>query len=222
MKVKKEGLVMNVKEVDFEQLVHRIKQNEVLSNRDIEIVNNILFQSMSEESSVGDIIFVPGNPACLEDRIVKAVSLLKKGNAEYIVLSGGVMIPNSIHTEAEAMYRYCIDMGIKKEKIVVENLSTTTIENVVFCAPLIANLNIENPRVIVVSSATHIRRVLMNFQKYCELYPEGITISASQSIHPSCNPKTWFEFSEARDVVATELALIDRYISKDGYSSFEI
>lgn len=213
---------MNISNVNIKAIVNKLTNSSQLSSYDVKLINRILFSNENKLSFHADVIIVLGNPTCLEDRIVKAVELMRKGFAEYIVLSGGVLIPQSSQTESISMYQYCLDFGLPKERIIVENESTTTRENIILSAHLISNLDLSNPRIVAISSATHIRRVMMNFDKFKFLFPANSTFDFIHSIHPSCSPYDWFLYSNAKQTVATELLIIEQYLSEYNYPSFEI
>lgn len=212
---------MNIKVIDIDSLVCRLNTDAIVSESDVDIANRILFGFDNISSPQGDVVFVPGNPTCVEDRIVKAVDLIQNGIASTIVLSGGVLIPNSELTEAEAMKKYCLSAGLDDSQMIIENKSTITHENIIYSAPLINSLSFDCTRIIAVTSATHMRRVLMNFDKYRSLYSNGTSIVAHQSIHLSCDPSNWYENLSTRKIVATEISIIKNYIYNDGYTDFD-
>ena len=212
---------MNVKNINLDELADNLLIGSPIPDDHIELINRILFKPNDKYLDC-DIVMVLGNPTCLEDRIVKAIEIMQKYSAKYILLSGGVFLPQSIQTEALGMYNFCINCGIPKEKIIIENESTTTRENIILSAPLVSALNFSNPHIVTVSSATHIRRVSMNFEKFKRLFPKNSTFSFCQSIHSSCDPSCWFLYDKAKKIVATELRLIKRYIYEYNYSSFDV
>ena len=217
---------MNIREIHLDNLLetmaYHIENRRVLDDQTIELVDRILFGYENRKAPKGDIIFVFGNPTCLDDRIVKAVELLKAEKASRILLSGGVLLPGSDLTEALAMKKYCLENGILDDRILLENKSTTTYENVLFSAPLINSLGKKDIRIIAVSSATHMRRVLMNFHKFGSLYPSDMTVVPCHSIHPTCSPKTWYQSESSMRIVLKELSILKEYLYVDLYPDFEI
>jgi len=191
------------------------------NQKNISLANRILFEIGADENAIGDIVFVCGNPTCVEDRIVVGVEMLERNKNSVAVLSGGVKI-NSGHTESEAMKEYCIRNGIDPSRIHMENNSTTTKENVLYSIPIISSLKLNSYRIIAISSAHHLRRVIMNFNHYIEFFPQGTTIVPCASIHPSCDPSTWHLSPESRKIVAIELGYIRDYVYQDGYDNFII
>lgn len=79
----------------------------------------------------------------LKSRVDKAIEFAKKqkeitGKDIIFVPSGG-QGDNEVMPEAEAMKNYLIEQGIKEENIIVENKSTSTLENMKFSKAIILN-----------------------------------------------------------------------------------
>ena len=79
-----------------------------------------------------------------------------------VVLSGGQVYEDS-GPEAEIARRILIDMGVPEQDILVENKSINTRENAVFTSRILKDKNLEHP--ILVTSAFHMNRSVLNFQK---------------------------------------------------------
>lgn len=120
------------------------------------------------------------------------------------------------------MYNKCVEQGITKKHLIIENRSTTTKENIQFCAPIIHELRISAPTILTVSSPTHLRRVKMNFERFFDLYPSGMNTVMIPGLSHGCNQYNWTENAHVRNEVATELGFIHEYITTLGYSTFEI
>lgn len=216
------GYIMNIKDIDLLKISEKVLRDD-LSQNDISVVNNILFCIKYDLPKKCDAIMVLGNPTCLEDRLPAALALWENYDSlPYFILSGGVIIDKLGMTESEAMKNACNNYGIEKNKILLENSSSTTAENIINCASLIKNYGHSFKNIIVVSSSTHIRRVMMNFQKYSHLYPENINIIPYSSISCSCKPKSWSFNDVSRKIVSTELRFIHEYIYYLNYPDFQI
>jgi uncharacterized SAM-binding protein YcdF (DUF218 family) len=106
----------------------------------------------------------------LRDRLNTTVrSIYKDGNSGYIVVSGG-------QDEAYAMERYLIDQGVPKEKIIKENKSSNTYENLKFSKIIIehhSGKQINDISVKIVTTDVHAFRskmiALKNGYKYVKL-----------------------------------------------------
>lgn len=90
------------------------------------------------------------------DRIWQAARLYRAGAAPKIIVSGGSFIERQggpATTEAEAMRRFLLDLGVPNEAIVSEGKALNTIEN-------IANVRdiVKGGRVAIITSAYHVPR----------------------------------------------------------------
>ena len=70
-----------------------------------------------------------------------------------IIVSGGIANKKAGISEAEAMERYLLSIGVKKEDIYKEDKSTTTHENALFSVPIAKKLGAT--RIIIVSTFEH-------------------------------------------------------------------
>lgn len=94
----------------------------------------------------------------LRNRLDIAVENLKEYPETKVVVSGG-QGKDELIPEAEAMKKYLVDKGIKAERIIIEDKSTNTIENIRFS---LEKINQEDPSdnrdLIVVTNKYHIFR----------------------------------------------------------------
>lgn len=94
----------------------------------------------------------------LRRRIIKAQEYLELHADTKAILSGG-QGPGENITEAEAMRRYLVNGGIGEERLLLENKSTSTMENIKFSYEIIHSIAEEaDPKVIVITSRFHILR----------------------------------------------------------------
>jgi uncharacterized SAM-binding protein YcdF (DUF218 family) len=92
------------------------------------------------------------------DRMRYAAQLFRQGLAPRIVVSGGDAQPDvaaGAETEADAMARFLIDLGVPKDAIVKESRSRNTGENMAFIRQMVG----DRP-VALVTSAFHMPRAL--------------------------------------------------------------
>ncbi|MCX6824634.1 MAG: YdcF family protein [candidate division SR1 bacterium] len=114
-----------------------------------------------------DIIMVLGSQ---DIRVAKrGVELYKQGLADKILFSGGIGRLTQADkkfqgtTEADRFAEIAIESGIPKEKIIIENKSTNTGENIIFSAALIKDLGITS--IIIVQKPYMERRTFATFSK---------------------------------------------------------
>lgn len=100
------------------------------------------------------------------DRINHAIQLYKMGIIRKILVTGGSgkMVDNQLK-EADNMARYLLMCDIKKEDILVENKARNTYENVLYSTQLLKELELADKKLLVFTSATHLRRALLCFEK---------------------------------------------------------
>ena len=95
----------------------------------------------------------------LQNRLDKAYDYLITYPETRVILSGG-QGPGEAITEAEAMRRYLQDKGIAKERMILEDASTDTMENLQNSFEMLDN-QLEDAKVTVVTSRFHILRSKM-------------------------------------------------------------
>lgn len=92
------------------------------------------------------------------DRVWYAAQLYHRGLARRIVVSGGSLVSGTVKlatTEAEAMRRFLIDLGVPSEAIVSEGRSLNTRQNIDNVRQMVGEA-----RVALVTSAFHMPRAL--------------------------------------------------------------
>ncbi len=98
------------------------------------------------------------------DRVWHAARLYRAGKAPLVVASGGTLPWNDQRfREATDMKRLLTSWGVPPDSILLESSSANTYENARFTANLASNRNIE--RVLLVTSALHMRRALATFRQ---------------------------------------------------------
>lgn len=93
----------------------------------------------------------------LASRIDQGIEILKKNPKALLIMSGGQGKGEDI-PEGEAMARYAINKGIDESKIIIEDKSTNTKENLLFSSKLMTK---ESPRVGLVTTSYHVFRALI-------------------------------------------------------------
>lgn len=91
----------------------------------------------------------------LKYRLDKAVEYLEENPATKVITSGGQGNGEDL-TEAEAMKRYLVSQGIDAKRILKEDKSTNTNENIMFSKKLIEN----QASVVIVTNGFHIYRAI--------------------------------------------------------------
>lgn len=127
-----------------------------------------------------DIIFVFGST---DLRVVKwAIELFKRGLAPMIIFTGGFgKLSKKMwdKTEAEKFAEVALKHGIPSEKILIENKSKNTGENINFAKQLLRRKDINHKRIILVTKPYMERRAYATFKK---LWPKPWIVVTSPNI----------------------------------------
>ena len=94
------------------------------------------------------------------DRLHHAAALYHAGKAPAILLSGGSVWGRSLETEAEASEKVLRSLGVPETRLRLEGDSRTTRENATYSRVLAA----ETDRILLVTSASHMRRAQRCFE----------------------------------------------------------
>jgi uncharacterized SAM-binding protein YcdF (DUF218 family) len=135
------------------------------------------YHQLNHEISNADAILV----LCSHDLRVadRGADLFLKGRAPLLIFSGGLGgITRTLWKEAEAdlFARLAIDRGVPQDRILVENKSTNTGENVLFTKGLLAERGLAIQRFIVVQKPYMERRSYATFRK---VWPEADVVVTS-------------------------------------------
>lgn len=104
-------------------------------------------------------------PPLLAQRLEKGKMMYEKfNNHPKIVVSGGQGVDEPI-TEAEAMAQYLRQVGIPQEDIIIEQQSTTTLENLRFSKVILDEKREKNYRCLVVTNSFHSLRAGIYMRK---------------------------------------------------------
>ena len=142
----------------------------------------ILCNSISFNTSKADKVFVLGYQ--LEDnrmsdtliyRIDKAYEYAKRNPKSVIVVSGGITGKNTV-SEASLMKIKLMSYGLEENRIITEENSKDTIENIKYCKNLVSN----GDDVVIISSHYHCARIKLIAK---EQGLEVKTIGANCPIH---------------------------------------
>lgn len=98
------------------------------------------------------------------ERLTDSILLHKAGKAEYVLFTGGsgLLFEQEIKESGFAK-KFLIDFGVPENKILLESESRNTFENAIYTKKILEEKKIE--RIILVTSAFHMKRSLAIFQK---------------------------------------------------------
>lgn len=117
----------------------------------------------------------------LQQRLDAAVIYLKENPDTIVIVSGG-QGSNEPISEAEGMAGYLENAGIDRERIVLEDQSTSTSENLEFSAKY---LDREGDRVVIATSNFHVYRAVKIAQKKGYARAEGLAAESHAAMLPN-------------------------------------
>jgi uncharacterized SAM-binding protein YcdF (DUF218 family) len=117
----------------------------------------------------------------LQKRLDAAVTYLTENPDTIVIVSGGQGI-NEPLTEAAGMAQYLEAAGIEPERILQEDASTDTSENLMFSSAL---LDKTQDRVVIVTNNFHLFRALKIAEKQGYLWVEGIAADSYPAMLPN-------------------------------------
>jgi uncharacterized SAM-binding protein YcdF (DUF218 family) len=138
------------------------------------------YHQLNHELAKADVILV----LCSHDTVVaeRGAELFLEGWAPLLVFSGGLgSITGRLwrEPEAEQFAKIAVGLGVPREKILTENRSTNTGENVLFTRQLLAGRQLDPETFIVVQKPYMERRSYATFKK---LWPEKEVLVTSPRI----------------------------------------
>jgi len=146
------------------------------------------------------------------DRTWHAARLWKAGKAP-------IVIPSNIDAEL-CDVRLLVDLGVSRESVVLERQAVNTEENAKFVAKIITARNVESPKILLVTSACHMKRSLYMFKKYA---PEIECIPAAtdyQALPWVDEPFKWRSLLPSIEAFTHNNSFIHEYIGYYGYKWF--
>lgn len=108
----------------------------------------------------------------LQHRLEGALDYLEQYPDSMVIVSGGMGEGEKI-TEAECMFRWLTDKGISDERILKEDRSTSTMENLQFSLDILRNKGISPDDVAILSSNYHLYRAKLMAKKL-GITPAGV------------------------------------------------
>ena len=134
-----------------------------------------------------------------DDRLFHAARLYKAAKAAKIIVSGGNV--TGATPEAERMTASLVALGVPESAIVLETYSRNTQENALYTQTILAEHGAE--RVLLVTSAFHMRRALMMFRA---IGVEAVPAATDYRVHrPTFGIMNWLP--DAKALVKTSMVV---------------
>lgn len=183
--------------VEADNMINRIKQ----------ITKYIFIDSGVVKS---DIALIFGTK--YDEPVYEAVKLYEDGKIRYILFSGGIN-KHTDENEAQRMLRLAIFLGIPKEKIIIEDKSANTLENVLFSKSIIdKKFGLDNIKsMTAITKHYHSRRVLMTLKKHL---PNNIKLHIYPYEQYGFTKDNWYKHKAGKERVLSEYEKISKYLAK--------
>jgi uncharacterized SAM-binding protein YcdF (DUF218 family) len=117
----------------------------------------------------------------LQKRLEAAIEYLNDNQGTKVIVSGG-QGENEPISEAAGMKQYLLEAGISEERIIVEDKSSNTNENLLYSSEFIDK---ENDRVVLVTNDFHMFRAYGIAKKQGYSHPEGLTAASYPAMLPN-------------------------------------
>lgn len=131
-----------------------------------------------------------GPSILLQDRLDKALDYLEEHPDTTVVVSGG-QGPDEHVTEARAMADYLMEHGVEEARILLEEESHNTVQNLRYTVKLLEKNGYDTDQdIVVVSNGFHLTRVRMLFERVWG-GDENLSTLAAPSSHVSSRIKMY-------------------------------
>lgn len=174
-------------------------------------VNNLLF--MNNRIDTCDVGILFGGVSMIPNRADAAIKLYNKRIIKKILVSGNKSYLNPFrHTkEANDLYDYLINKGVRKEDIIIEDKSKDTYSNVKYSIKLLSKLyDINNINIMIITSDFHIKRCLILLSRYIKedyIFYYGVLDNITDK-------DNWFNNKYGRKIIKREMVLLSHLKKK--------
>ena len=173
------------------------------------LVDKLLYDSLEYSGERADLIIVLGSSKASRYRVPEAAKLYFAGRAEYLLFSGGKaqQTQYGFMQEYLSMLRAAKELGIPQDKIFCETKAFTTVENLDFSREIIRARLPECRRIILVTTAYHMRRAMLLAQRRLSEY-EFVPCPANDM---SAKRDNWFANAKGLEIVTDEVKRLQWY-----------
>ncbi len=173
------------------------------------LVDKLLYDGLEYSGESADLIIALGSSKASLYRVPAAARLYFGGKAKYLLLSGGKaqQTPHGFMPEYLSMLRTAQELGIPQDRILCETGAHTTVENLDYSKEIIRRRLPDCKRIILVTTAYHMRRALLLAKKRLDMY-EFIPCPADDV---SSTRENWFANAKGLEIVANEIRRLKWY-----------
>ncbi len=189
---------------EIEMTIDRFKEHPEEVEENLPLINSMLFDREFDLDVPMDMILVLGSSNC-GYKVEAAYEIATKNPAAHIIVSGG-NIHKSGDTEAEFMYKQLVEMGIDKSRVLIEDRSKYTTQNLelsqVTLHKLRLNDNTIGNKVGIVTAGFHLPRVKKIIEREAGLLDYEIYYFAC--FGENTRPDNWYQSAIGRNAVLGE------------------
>ena len=181
----------------------------VISPLEVERITQ--YMDVTALSGEADLLFLFGT--MLPKPAYMAVEAFARRRIKYVVLTGGINRLTGMN-EAEAHLQILLNGGVPRERIIVENESTNTRENVLFSLPhLMKCLDLDSIQsIMVLTKWHHCRRAMMTLRRYL---PAGTRYFSLPYEQGGATRSDWWANEEGCARVMENWQSIQEYLKRD-------
>lgn len=130
-----------------------------------EIIRSVLFSEVKTNYDYADVMIIFGChiKQLLDERLLKALNVLKSKRVSTIILSGGVGEKGDFD-ESVYMSSFLKENGVTNN-IIVENKSKNSLENVINCIQILKEKDLIDKKILLVSNQFHIKKLSGMFKQ---------------------------------------------------------
>jgi len=182
-----------------------------MDSKEVDVWANMVwdYHHLHQTLRPADCIFVLGS---IDTRVARyAVKLFLEGYAPFIIFSGGVgKISKDVFkkSEAEMFADIALEAGVPAEKIIIENQSTNTGDNVRFTKKILIERGFDFKTFILVQKPYMERRTYAVFKK---LWPEPEFVVTSPAISYEDYPNEAISKDDFINIMVGDLQRIKEY-----------
>lgn len=201
--------------------IPREAESGQLTAAEIAQIGRIVFIESNPQPA--DLLFVFGTSTIEEQVLVQIAEKFQNGFFPWVMVTGkiGRIFYETGQSLAHAMRDRLISFGIRSDRILVQDRSTNTLEDVKFSLQILEASQIFPKRIAFLCKAYHSGRCLLTMRKFFPdqaLFP--ITYTAVYDGIP-VRPETWREHPIARSRAYGEYLRILKYSARGDIASIE-
>ena len=185
-----------------------------------ENIQRLLYSGLDYDGSTAGAIRVLGSRKACDYRVPEAARLYSEGRAPVMLLSGGKVQDTSLGEmpECESMERAAVALGVPQENIITERKSMNTADNFMYSEALLKDILPEGGKIILVTTAYHMRRALLMANKMLPQY-RFITCPVQKG---SATKENWYKTEKGRLTVLDDWRKLSYYIRVGIFEDTEI